>query len=260
MQMISCPNCGKLTGFKRALGFGTFFAVVLTAGLWLLVIPFYPRRCIVCGLSQNSLMFTRNRQALVFLGVLLAVGFIADLLLDKPQPQQAPIVKGPNYNESSKPARTLPESKPLESAPITNSTETAPEVATVPVSTAPENHIFREDGRIYSVALVAEADIAVGAQVLAQGRLARFGYAGMQSRLYAVLDDEQQPDKTLMCAMHEDEGAEVLSLYHVQEAVRVSGEYMGNLPIAGNAPMPIVSNCQVASGGDNVVRPDSSQR
>jgi len=54
MQMIECPNCGKLTGFKRSLGFGTFFMVVLTCGFWLLAIPFYPMRCISCGLTRNS--------------------------------------------------------------------------------------------------------------------------------------------------------------------------------------------------------------
>ena len=54
MQMLQCPNCGKLTGFKRALGFGTLFMVILTCGLWLLVIPFYPARCINCGLTRGS--------------------------------------------------------------------------------------------------------------------------------------------------------------------------------------------------------------
>jgi hypothetical protein len=54
MQMIQCPNCGKLTGFKRALGFGTFFMVLITLGLWMLVIPFYPARCINCGLTRHS--------------------------------------------------------------------------------------------------------------------------------------------------------------------------------------------------------------
>jgi hypothetical protein len=36
-------------GHKRALGWGTFFAVILTGGLWLLTLLFYPSRCIVCG-------------------------------------------------------------------------------------------------------------------------------------------------------------------------------------------------------------------
>ncbi len=49
MDFNYCPNCRKDTGRKRALGWGTFFAVILTSGFWLLAIPFYPKRCIVCG-------------------------------------------------------------------------------------------------------------------------------------------------------------------------------------------------------------------
>lgn len=49
--MIStfCPSCTRVTGQKRALGWGTFFAVILTGGLWLLTIPFYSKRCMICG-------------------------------------------------------------------------------------------------------------------------------------------------------------------------------------------------------------------
>jgi len=47
--MEQCPNCDKPTGHKRALGWGTFFAVILTGGLWLIAIPWYDLRCIVCG-------------------------------------------------------------------------------------------------------------------------------------------------------------------------------------------------------------------
>ena len=49
MKFELCTNCGKATGHKRALGWGTFFAAVFTGGLSLLTIPFYPLRCIVCG-------------------------------------------------------------------------------------------------------------------------------------------------------------------------------------------------------------------
>lgn len=49
MEMVHCPNCSKMTGHKRALGWGTFFAVLITAGLWIFIIPFYPKRCIICG-------------------------------------------------------------------------------------------------------------------------------------------------------------------------------------------------------------------
>lgn len=256
MQMMSCPNCNKLTGFKRALGFGTFFAVVMTAGLWLLVIPFYPQRCIVCGLSHNSLMLARNRQGLIFLGILLAVAFVADLVLDKSQSQQgAPIVKGPNYNEPSKLPQLFSESKPPEAI-----TEAEPALEVAPATDEASKHIFREDGRVYSVALVASADIAVGATVLAQGTVARFGYAGMQSRPYAVLIDGQHPDKALMCAMQGDEGAEVLSLFHVQELVNVSGEYMGAMPVADNPTMPVIRDCHVSDGIGDAVHPDTGQR
>jgi hypothetical protein len=36
-------------GYKKTLGWGTTLAVILTFGLWLLAIPFYPSRCIGCG-------------------------------------------------------------------------------------------------------------------------------------------------------------------------------------------------------------------
>jgi hypothetical protein len=49
-----CANCGRLSGFKRSLGWGTFFMVVLTCGLWLLVLPLYPKRCIHCGITQGK--------------------------------------------------------------------------------------------------------------------------------------------------------------------------------------------------------------
>ena len=73
MQMIQCPNCGKLTGFKRALGFGTFFMVVITGGLWLLAILFYPLRCITCGLTSSDARGSRGALAFVFILILAAM-------------------------------------------------------------------------------------------------------------------------------------------------------------------------------------------
>lgn len=49
MKMIYCQNCRKETGHKRCLGWGTFFAACITFGFWLLIVPFYPLRCIICG-------------------------------------------------------------------------------------------------------------------------------------------------------------------------------------------------------------------
>lgn len=49
-----CQSCQRVTGHKRALGWGTFFAVVLTFGFWLLAIPFYRKRCVICGLLASE--------------------------------------------------------------------------------------------------------------------------------------------------------------------------------------------------------------
>ena len=75
MQMIECPNCGKLTGFKRNLGFGTFLMVVITGGLWLLAIPFYPPRCITCGLTRSAAKRSKGALIIIVAILLLAAAF-----------------------------------------------------------------------------------------------------------------------------------------------------------------------------------------
>lgn len=50
MLFTYCPNCKETRGFKRAIGIGTWLAVIFTVGLWFIAIPFYPKRCISCGL------------------------------------------------------------------------------------------------------------------------------------------------------------------------------------------------------------------
>jgi hypothetical protein len=81
MEMIFCPNCNKLTGYKRVIGFGTLFAVLLTAGLWLLTLPFYPQRCITCGLRKSdSVPWYRTwRLAFVMVIAVAAVGAILNM-------------------------------------------------------------------------------------------------------------------------------------------------------------------------------------
>ena len=49
MKVYYCHNCQKTTGYKRSLGWGTFFGGLFTLGISLLFIPFYPKRCIICG-------------------------------------------------------------------------------------------------------------------------------------------------------------------------------------------------------------------
>lgn len=74
MTFEQCDNCGKPTGHKRAFGWGTFFAVVLTAGFWLLTLPFYPSRCIMCGSTVAGSVAGKEQHALKF--VVVFVGLI----------------------------------------------------------------------------------------------------------------------------------------------------------------------------------------
>ena len=57
----------------------------------------------------------------------------------------------------------------------TSPSAVVPTLGSAPAGDDSDNHTFREDGRVYSVALIAATELPVGAEVLAQGRLARFG-------------------------------------------------------------------------------------
>jgi peroxiredoxin len=54
-----CNNCKENRGFKRHVGWGTYFGGLFTLGISLLFIPFYPLRCIVCG---NKLVSTKQNE------------------------------------------------------------------------------------------------------------------------------------------------------------------------------------------------------
>jgi hypothetical protein len=56
-----CPNCGTVAGFKRHLGWGTFFGAIFTFGFLLFLIPFYPKRCIRCGREYDKLESNKSR-------------------------------------------------------------------------------------------------------------------------------------------------------------------------------------------------------
>ena len=71
MHFYFCNNCNKETGHKRALGWGTFFAVILTCGLWLFTIPLYPRRCIICGKAEEIVNIKQLKDS--FIGILVIV-------------------------------------------------------------------------------------------------------------------------------------------------------------------------------------------
>jgi hypothetical protein len=61
MQVAFCANCGKHTGHKRSIGVGTALGALVTVGLSLLAVPFYPKRCIVCGLEATRTHGTCTR-------------------------------------------------------------------------------------------------------------------------------------------------------------------------------------------------------
>lgn len=54
MEYSFCPNCGKDTGHKRAIGMGTLLGGACTLGMSILAVPFYPKRCIVCGRKSSE--------------------------------------------------------------------------------------------------------------------------------------------------------------------------------------------------------------
>lgn len=61
MRTAFCETCGTVGGYRRALGWGTFFAVLVTLGVWLFALPFYPLRCVRCGTAWRS--FRQQRSA-----------------------------------------------------------------------------------------------------------------------------------------------------------------------------------------------------
>jgi len=108
VEMIFCPNCGKLTGYKRALGFGTFFGALLTAGLWLLAIPFYPKRCITCGLGKSESVPWYQTWRLAV--VMLAGAVIAAILVHAFSPPRATLrSSGDRSGENARSVTALPQ-------------------------------------------------------------------------------------------------------------------------------------------------------
>lgn len=81
METHYCKNCGQRTLFARRLGWGTFFASVVTLGGWILTTPFYPDRCAICGdlrtyhkpkrtdAPEGSIEYLANKTGLNRLGI-----------------------------------------------------------------------------------------------------------------------------------------------------------------------------------------------
>lgn len=63
MEISFCQNCGKGTGHKRALGAGTILGAVATGGVSLLGVPFYGKRCVICGLTAEQAAQVTSKQS-----------------------------------------------------------------------------------------------------------------------------------------------------------------------------------------------------
>ncbi|MGA8150598.1 MAG: hypothetical protein WB952_06590 [Terriglobales bacterium] len=271
MMMLFCPNCQTRRGFKRSLGFGTFFMVVITCGLWLLIIPLYPVRCMTCGTTRSEVIteavsrWPEWAKILLFAAGMCAVGWLISLGSHSQDDQPAPIIKGPDYNElprrTTAPSTQVAESKSTPDLP--EEAESVYEPGTLTSTDNSESHEFRADGRVYSVALVATAsaehEIPLHTKVLTQGTLSflPFSYA---FGVLAFLRDEQQRDKVLICVIEtvsvpttEYEAAKVRSFYRDGSVVEISGEYTGtDNNLSKNAP--VLQKCRVASPTQGVVR------
>jgi len=233
--------------------------VILTAGSWLLAIPFYPKRCTTCGCTEGgaaraSLALaagppSREKQlayrmiaAFVFGVFVLVVLFIWLGNLESPD------------KSASTPA-----------------TQTPTETVSSPVGTsAAEDHELHilpnyfgnplSDGRTYSVYTIAvyQNKIPLHTQLFVQGRIVQF-ILGM-----IVLEDEKERSMRMACfAKNQDEYYEIQRFYPIGTTVQVSGEYAGDSARIALSDQkvfeghPVLSNCIAASATEEeeVVRP-----
>lgn len=256
MRMMQCPNCGKFSGFKRALGFGTFFMVLLSCGLWLLIIPFYPARCIHCGLTRHTAVTTN------FISWLRQLN-----TRSKAIPIGAPIlflVGVSVLNSFEKVPSAAPQISKISSSAPNNSQvpNSVPDVQPTQSENTSEDHglhlvpnVFGEgaisDGRTYSIALIStyQTQIPPATKLFVQGMI--LGQTGPDA---VILSDERNPEKTLVCGMTPEEFHDVVYLYPAGSRVRAYGIYEN-----AAASVPFLRNCTFSSPTDKVVRPEPVQ-
>ena len=56
MKRQYCVTCKTDRPHTRRLGIGTLLAIVLTAGVWLLLLPVYKSRCAACGTPDDRVV------------------------------------------------------------------------------------------------------------------------------------------------------------------------------------------------------------
>ena len=52
MSIKHCTLCDRKVSAQRQIGVGTLILVFVTAGLWLIAIPFYEERCPICKATE----------------------------------------------------------------------------------------------------------------------------------------------------------------------------------------------------------------
>lgn len=49
MAIKYCSNCKQNVDARRKIGIGTFILCLITGFFWILIIPFYSKRCPICN-------------------------------------------------------------------------------------------------------------------------------------------------------------------------------------------------------------------
>ncbi|MCI0587023.1 MAG: hypothetical protein L0323_09310 [Planctomycetes bacterium] len=149
MNARHCPGCNRVTGHKRAIGVGTLLLALLTLGFSLLLVPFYPTRCAVCGLSGKEQ--PRRVSPLVFGAVVALVVFV--ILARGGDSRTAREVRSAPDESRDARRKRGPSGEGLAS----RSTQQPPVPASAPASRPAEENAFarrwREDPELFGIRL-----------------------------------------------------------------------------------------------------------
>ncbi len=97
-----CNLCKRPVEAKRNLGIGTLLLVVLTAGIWLIAIPFYSKRCAICksdalsnsepssGSASSQSTEKKKTNWIFVIGALVVIGMMGNLLTPKEPKNTSP--------------------------------------------------------------------------------------------------------------------------------------------------------------------------
>ena len=108
MATMYCGLCKRPVEAKRNIGIGSLLLALVTAGLWLLVIPLYTKRCPICksdALSSSQgasgeMPRQKNTNWMFVGGAVLAIGILGNFIaLRRPPPQ--PVAAAPSVNTPS---------------------------------------------------------------------------------------------------------------------------------------------------------------